>query len=225
MKTFNQFITESTLRQGGRSSLVPSRGAKNKQETKKRRAFNLTKALQKRMGTRAPIKGGVGEYTHATRDPDDVLTDVETFINPAHYGAAHSPKVTIKDGKKKVISSQQRAFKAKQFMRQLTKSRKNPQGKVHVVDIEPNLQRDHGDKENLRQRTKNFKRAVANVPNVVRAAGAQRGDYVSGAPGQPQGIKGVPREAGTRSRARLYTQIPGAGNYSRTTGRIVGRVR
>ena len=212
MKTFDQFISET--KHGPRSGKAGSR----------QRGENLSKALQRKMGTRAQIRGGVGEYTHRNREPDDVSTEVEVYKNPAHYAAAHSPKVTTKDGKRKVISTGERAFKANQFRKQLTKNRRNPKGKVHNVDIEPNLQRDHGDTENLRQRTTNFKRAVANVPKVVKDAGAKKGEYVVGAPGQPQGIKGVPRGAGIRSRARLYSQLPGASKLSKTTGRIVGKV-
>jgi hypothetical protein len=212
MKTFDQFITE--VKHGPRIGKAGSR----------QRGENLSKALQRRMRTSAPIRGGVGEYTHRTKEPDDVSTEVEVYKNPAHYAAAHSPKVTTKDGKRKVISTGERAFKANQFRKQLTKNRRKPKGKVFNVDIEPNLQRDHGDTENLRQRTKNFKSAVANVPKVIKSAGAKRGDHVVGAPGQPQGIRGIPPKAATRSRARLYTQLPGAGKLSKTTGRIVGKV-
>jgi hypothetical protein len=213
MKTFEEFIAE--VKHGPRTGRAGLR----------QRGENLSKALQRKMGTRAPIRGGVGEYTHRTTDPDDVSTEVEVYKNPSHYAAAHSPKVTTKDGKKKVISTGERAFKAKQFRQQLTNNRKTPKGRVYNVDIEPNLQRDHGDTENLRKRTTNFKGAVANVPKVVKDAGAKSGDYTVGAPGQPQRIKGVPHGAGTRSRARLYTQLPGAGKLSKTTGRIVGKVK
>ena len=212
MKTFEQFIAET------------KHGPRTGRAGLKQRGENLSKALQRRMGTRASIRGKVGEYVHRTKDPDDVSTEVEVYKNPAHYAAAHSPKVTTKDGRKKVISSRERAIRARQFQRQLTGNRRNPKGRVYNVDIEPNLQRDHGDTENLRQRTTNFKGAVANVSKVVKDAGAKKGDYIVGAPGQPQGIRGIPQKAATRSRAKLYTQLPGASKLSKTTGRIVGRV-
>lgn len=212
MKTFDEFITET--KHGPRTGKAGLR----------QRGENLSRTLKRRMRTRAPIRGGMGEYLHRTDEPDDVSTEVEIYRNPAHYAAAHSPKVTTKDGTKKVIPTGARAFKANQLRKQLTRNRRNPKGRVYNVDIEPNLQRDHGDTENLRQRTTNFKRAVAIVPKVVKDAGAKKGDYVVGAPGEPKRIRGIPQGSATRSRARLYSQLPGASKLSKTTGRIVGKV-
>lgn len=211
MKTFKDFITEA------------KHGPGNKLEQNRQRRENLSKTLQRRMGTRASIRGGVTGYEHTTSDPDDMSTEVRVFKNPAHYAAAHSPKVDIKDGKRKVVPNAKRATRALRLLRQVTRSRRNPKGQVATVDIKPNLDRDYGDTENAKERTRNLKNAASNAPNVLKNAGVKPGSTISVAPGQTQ--EGGPKEKGARSRGRLYSRLfPSLSPISGATGRMVGRL-
>jgi hypothetical protein len=212
MKTYQEFITEAR------------HGPRNARERRQQRGENLSKILKRRLGTRASIKGGTKEYEKTTGDPDDMSTEVKVYKNPAHYAASSSPKVELDKGTKVTRSNAERAFKAKQLLRQVTRSRRNPKGQVAVIDIKPNLERDYGDTENIKQRTKNLKKAAETAPEVIRKAGVKSGDTIVAKPGQTQ--EGGPEKAGARSRARLYSKMhPGLSPVSKVTGRMVGKMK
>jgi hypothetical protein len=212
MKTYHQFITEAM------------HGPKNKREQRAQRGRNLSKILQKRLGTKANIRGGTKEYEHTTGDPDDVSTEVKVFKNPAHYAASSTPKVELEKSKKVTRSNAERAFRAKQLLKQVTTNRRNPKGQVATVDIKPNLERDYGDKENIRQRTVNLKTAAKNAPEILKRAGVKSGATIVAKPGQTQ--EGGPEKAGARSRARVYSKMhSGLSPVSKITGRMVGKMQ
>lgn len=211
MKTYKQFIIEAR------------HGPRNKKEQRAERGRNLSKILQRRLGTRASIRGGTQEYTHSTSDPDDVSTEVRVYKNPAHYAATSVSKVELVRDRKVVHSNATRAFKAKQLLKQITRNRRNPRGQVATIDFTPNLERDHGDTENIKQRTKNLKAAATNTPEVLKTAGVKPGATIVARPGQTQ--RGGPDQAGVRSRARLYSKIhPGLSKVSNITGRMTLKV-
>lgn len=211
MKTFKEFMAEA------------KHGPKNAKERRQERDRNLSKIMQKRLKTKADIRGGVKQHYHSTDDPDDMTTVVTKYKNPAHYAVSDSPKVELKNGKKVTSTNSERYIRAKHLMKQVTKNRRNPKGTVLSVDITPNLERDYGDTENIKKRTQNLKKAVKGVPDVIKKAGGKSGDTVIGKPGQTQ--EGGPEEKGRRSRARLYSKLlPQASPMSPLTKRMKGKV-
>jgi hypothetical protein len=211
MKTFDEFINEA------------KHGASSSRERRQQRGENLSKILKRRMGTRAKIRGGSDEHIHTTSDPDDVSIEIRKYKNPAHYAAGETPKVNTINGKNVVVKNSERAFRANQLRKQVTKNRRNPKGAVFTADIVPNLERGHGDFENIKKRTQNLKKAVGNVPREIKKAGAKSGDVVIGKPGQTQ--SGGPEKAGRNSRAKLYKKLlPNASKMSPVTNRMMGKV-
>lgn len=198
-------------------------GPRNAKERRKQRGENLSRILKRRLGTKASIRGRTPEHIHTTPDPDDVSIEIRKYKNPAHYAAGETPKVNTINGRNKVVSNRTRAFRAKKLLQQITRNRRNPKGSVFTADIVPNLDRDHGDFENIKQRTRNLKAAVGNVPREVEHAGGKPGDVVIGKPGQTQG--GGPERAGRESRARLYKRLlPNSSNLNPVTNRMMGRL-
>ena len=203
MKTFEEFITEAL------------HGPKTPRETKRRRAENLSKILRKRLGLKSHVKTKGGEnYNHPTEDPDDVSTEIASYKSPAHFAVSSSPKTEVDDKRKKVVTNSQRARRARHILRDIT-PHKNSTRPTHSIDLEPNLKRDHGDFENIKQRTKNLKNAAKNAPEHLKKAGAKTGDFVIVRPGQTQ--SGGPKEAGQKSRGKLYKSLyPGLSKISKT---------
>lgn len=210
MKSFKQFIQEA------------KHGPTNPSERRRQRGENLSKILKRRLGTKANIRGLPKEFDYTTDDPDDVSTEVKVYKNPAHYAMTRSPKVDINKGKKETLTNRQRATRTRNLLRQVTSNRRNPKGQVAEVDIMPNLERPHGDFENIKQRTKNLKKAAKNAPDVLRKAGVKPGATIIAKPGQTQ--EGGPEKAGQKSRERLYKKMhPGLSRVSPTTGRMMGK--
>lgn len=196
MEIFDSFIAEAL------------HGPKNSKEYKIQRMKNLSKILKGRLGIKSTVKTtGAKDYSHSTHDPDDVSTEIISYKSPAHYAMANSPKtkfVTTNGGHRKVVSNSEREFRSRRILRDIT-SHKNSKVPTHSIDLRPNLDRDYNDFENIKQRTKNLKRAATKAPEVLRKAGAKTSDIVVIRPGQTQ--EGGPKNKGQKSRSRLYGKM------------------
>ena len=196
MKTFDSFIAEGL------------HGPKTSKEYKIQRMKNLSKILKRRLGIKSTVKTtGAKDYSHSTHDPDDVSTEIISYKSPAHYAMANSPKtkfVTTNGGHRKVVSNAEREFRARRILKDIT-PHKNSKTPTHSIDLRPNLDRDYNDFDNIKQRTKNLKRAAIEAPKVLRKSGVKSGHIIVAKPGQTQ--EGGPKDKGKNSRSRLYSRM------------------
>ena len=106
----------------------------------------------------------------------------------------------------------------------MTKTAANKRGPVHNVDI---MRRDSdvgkGDRDQQMERGRNFIQAVKDTPKHLKAAGAKKGDTVTGKPTAV--MSGEDKKTGEAKRAKLYKKAFGkrSTKKSEKTGLMVGK--
>ena len=125
----------------------------------------------------------------------------------------------------KTAPSSESVRKVKDLRKQMTKSGSNKRGAVHTVDI---MHRDSGvgkgDRHQQMERGRNFIQAVKDTPKHLKAAGAKKGDTVTGKPTAV--MDGEDKKTGEAKRGKLYKKIFGKRSTkpSKKTGLMVGSV-
>lgn len=126
--------------------------------------------------------------------------------------------------KLKVAPSSESVRRVKDLKKQMTKAGANKTGKVHAVDI---MHRDSqvvkNDPDQQMEMGRNFIKAVKDTPHHLKAAGAKKGDTVTGRPSTVlPGETSDPekKKTGETKRAKLYKKIFGrrSSGKSKKTG-------
>jgi hypothetical protein len=127
--------------------------------------------------------------------------------------------------KLKSAPSSESVRRVKDLKNQMTKAGANKRGKVHTVDI---MHRDSGvgkgDPDRQMERGRNFIKAVKDTPKHLKAAGAKKGDTVTGKPTAV--MPGENEKTGEAKRAKLYKKVFGKKSTEKSTktGLMVGKV-
>jgi hypothetical protein len=210
------------------------------------RQERTTAAIAKKAGLR-----GTGKYStkdlrakskdYTTYDSDDDMDDYGSTEQDHYIRSYSSPRKAAKGErliskmkpagrtatgmtKLKVAPSKESVRRVRDLKKQMTKAGANKRGAVHTVDIMP---RDgevgKGDRHQQIERGKNFIQAVKDTPHHLKAAGAKKGDTVTGKPTAV--MSGEDKKTGEAKRAKLYKKAFGKRSTERSakTGLMVGK--
>jgi hypothetical protein len=226
----------------GRATLARGRGA---DMTRRERT---TAAVAKKAGLK-----GTGKYsTKDLRTPSRLYTNSNyggygnkgsTKLN--HYVTTHaSPRsaatssdldiinkreyLGVKDGKLKYKHhpSADSVRRAKDFRKAIVRSGGDKRGRVHDVSIIPNdAYREKNQTTGKMTLGRNLVQGVKDVPKHLKAAGAKKGEVVTGKPAAV--MPGEDKKTGAEKRGKLYGKILGsrASKRSEKTGVMVGSIK
>jgi hypothetical protein len=252
-KTYNRYVKEeieeleesstgerSGRRTRGKITLARGRGADMD------RSERSTAAIAKKAGLK-----GTGKYStkdlrtkakdYTTNDSEDDEDDYGS-TEQDHYIRTHSSARKAAKGeqlikkfkragttlsgwtKLKSAPSSESVRRVRDLKNQMTKAGANKRGKVHTVDI---MHRDSGvgkgDPDKQMERGRNFIKAVKDTPKHLKAAGAKKGDTVTGKPTAV--MPGENEKTGEAKRAKLYKKVFGKRSTEKSTktGLMVGK--
>jgi Tfp pilus assembly major pilin PilA len=249
-KTYNNCVKEEIEleesstgeRTRGKATLARGRGA---DMTRQERS---TAAVAKKAGLK-----GTGKYStkdlrtpsrlYTNNNPDGYGNKGSTKLN--HYVTTHaSPRsaatssdldiikkreyLGVKDGKLKYKHhpSADSVRRAKDFRKAIVRSGGDKRGKVHDVSIIPNdAYREKNQTKNRMTLGRNLVQGVKDVPKHLKAAGAKKGEVVTGKPAAV--MPGEDKKTGAEKRGKLYGKILGsrASKRSEKTGVMVGSIK
>jgi hypothetical protein len=232
----------SGRRTRGKLTLARGRGADMERQER------TTAAIAKKAGLK-----GTGKYStkdlrskakdYTTYDSEDDMDDIGS-TEQDHYIRSYSSARKAAKGERliskmkpsgkrtatgmtrlKTAPSKESVRRVKDLRKQMTKSGSNKRGAVHTVDI---MHRDSGvgkgDRHQQMERGRNFIQAVKDTPKHLKAAGAKKGDTVTGKPTAV--MDGEDKKTGEAKRGKLYKKIFGKRSTkpSKKTGLMVGAV-
>jgi hypothetical protein len=231
----------SGRRTRGKVTLARGRGADMD------RSERTTAAIAKKAGLR-----GTGKYStkdlrtkakdYTTYDSEDTEDDIGS-TEQDHYIRTHSSARKAAKGeqlikkfkpagrtatgmtKLKTAPSSESVRRVKDLKKSMSKSGANKRGKVHTVDV---MHRDSdvgkGDKSQQMERGRNFIQALKDTPKHLKAAGAKKGDTVTGKPTAV--MSGEDKKTGEAKRAKLYKKVFGKRSTEKSakTGLMTGKV-
>jgi hypothetical protein len=157
--------------------------------------------------------------THASPRSAATSSDLD-IINKREY-------LGVKDGKLKYKHhpSADSVRRAKDFRKAIVRSGGDKRGKVHDVSIMPDdAYREKNQTKDRMTLGRNLVQGVKDVPKHLKAAGAKKGEVVTGKPAAV--MPGEDKKTGAEKRGKLYGKILGsrASKRSEKTGVMVGKV-
>lgn len=214
MKTYQQFIQESKLRQ---ITLGPSRSPFGRQRQQRDAS---ERAAFRQSGMRRARPGGNKIRFNAKRG-DNNSTAISSHANQTSYAKDAMP-AKVDDKTNRVIPTSQRALFLKRLQRQIG-NRSNRQ--VHAVDILPTKNFKKGD-PGFMSRGREYHRDVKDIPNKIKSSevGGKPRDIIAGKAAEViPGSKDV--EKGRQSRQNTYTRTLGASRRDPITNIQVAKVK
>lgn len=222
MKTYQQFIQESKLRQ---ITLGPSRSPFGRQrqqrDASERAAFRRSGMRRSRPGGNRIRFNAIRGDNNSTARGDNNSTAISSHANQTSYAKDAMP-AKVDDKKNRVIPTRQRALFLKRLQRQIG-NRSNRQ--VHAVDILPTKNFKKGD-PGFMSRGREYHRDVKDIPNKIKSpeVKGKPGDIIAGKAAEViPGSKDV--EQGRKSRENTYTRNLGASRRDPITNIQVARVK
>ena len=158
--------------------------------------------------------------THASPRSAATSSDLE-IINKREY-------LGVKDGKLKIKHhpSADSVRRAKDFRKAIVRSGGDKRGRVHDVSIMPDdAYREKNQTKDRMTLGRNLVQGVKDVPKHLKAAGAKKGEVVTGKPAAV--MPGEDKKTGAEKRGKLYGKILGsrASKRSEKTGVMVGSIK
>ena len=171
-------------------------------------------------GNRGSTKLNHYVTTHASPRSAATSSDLE-IINKREY-------LGVKDGKLKIKHhpSADSVRRAKDFRKAIVRSGGDKRGKVHDVSIMPDdAYREKNQTKDRMTLGRNLVQGVKDVPKHLKAAGAKKGEVVTGKPTAV--MPGEDKKTGAEKRGKLYGKILGsrASKKSEKTGVMVGSIK
>ena len=171
-------------------------------------------------GNRGSTKLNHYVTTHASPRSAATSSDLE-IINKREY-------LGVKDGKLKFKHhpSADSVRRAKDFRKAIVRSGGDKRGKVHDVSIMPDdAYREKNQTKDRMTVGRNLVQGVKDVPKHLKAAGAKKGEVVTGKPTAV--MPGEDKKTGAEKRGKLYGKILGsrASKKSEKTGVMVGSIK
>jgi hypothetical protein len=206
MKTFSEFLEESSTSERGRRRLSSRGPSKRRFERLDQRREIGDKIALKKAGFRQQMSPTEKELEdHETSSSPHHSTTVHTYPSQADYAINLIPDKNLstgqgRRGKVKPTSNRVRILKSlrKQFGGDRTRK------KVHDVGIYADLKLDKNTQSELISRGKSFNRELGSLRNSLASVGAQPGDKVAAQPSSM--MYGEDPKTGREKRDKIYTR-------------------
>lgn len=223
MKTFSEFIEESSTPERGRRRLSSRGPKKDSYQRGKDREETSNKIAVKRAGFKTKSQDGPhGSSDHYHSSSRHHSTNIASHKTQADYALSTvDRKYDRFSSSRRVEPTSSRVFGLKKIRRLLKTTRTaKPVHDISIHSDESGISKN--DSKRLISRGKSFKKERTGVSDALKNAGAKTGDF---AVGEPYGS--MPHEnpeKGKKVRAKLYGKDYGV-NLDKRTGKMVGRVR